>query len=75
MIPGQGLRVMLIDAPKNILAVKGAVPGPNHSLVTLNLSKKKKFRSLDEVKAVVEHKVNPMKQSKAKAGGKGGGKK
>jgi len=71
----QGLRVMLIDAPKNILAVKGAVPGPNHSLVTLNLSKKKKFRSLDEVKAVVEHKVNPMKQSKAKAGGKGGGKK
>ncbi len=64
----QGLRVMDVNSEKNIILVKGAVPGCVNAIVTLNLSKKKKFKALDEKKKVVVHKVNPMKQSKAKAG-------
>ena len=70
-ITTQGLRVMGVDTEKNFLLIKGAVPGYSKSLLTINLSRKRKFRDFDEVKAVVAHKVNPMKQSKAKAAGKG----
>jgi len=74
-VTAQSLRVILVDSEKNLLAVKGAVPGCKNSFVTINLSVKKKFKALDEKKAVIQHKVNPMKQSKAKAGGKGAAKK
>lgn len=67
----QGLRVMDVDVENNILLIKGAVPGHKSSLLTINRSKKKMYKSLDEQKAVVIHKRNPMKQSKSKAKGKG----
>ena len=35
-----------------------------------NMDNQQKYRSLEEKKAVVLHKVNPMKQSKASAKGK-----
>ncbi len=66
-----GLRIMGIDVEKNLLLIKGAVPGCKNSIVYINRSKKKAFKSLDEQKVVVVHKRNPMKQSKAKTAGKG----
>lgn len=66
----QGLRVMDVDAENNILLVKGAVPGHKNSLVEINRSKKKEYKSLDEKPARVVVKRNPMKQSKSKAKGK-----
>jgi len=70
----QGLRVMDVDLENNFLMLKGAVPGHKNVIVSVRLSTKKKWRDLNEVKAVVQHKVNPMKQSKAKAGAKKKGK-
>ncbi|MDO8580958.1 MAG: 50S ribosomal protein L3 [Candidatus Omnitrophota bacterium] len=67
----QSLRVMDIDLEQNILLIKGAIPGYKNGVVVINLALKKKFRELDEQKPVVEQKKNPMKQSKAKAAGKG----
>jgi large subunit ribosomal protein L3 len=64
----QSLRVMRVDADKNLILVKGAVPGHKNGVVLINKSKKKAFRSLDEKKEVVVSKKNPMKQSKASAG-------
>lgn len=65
-----GVRVMDVDLENNLLLVKGAVPGYKNSIVSITRSYKKMFRSLDEVREVVKHKINPMKQSKAKAKGK-----
>jgi len=63
------LRVMRVDADQNLILVKGAVPGHKNGVVVINKSKKKAFRSLDEVKEVqTSVKKNPMKQSKASAG-------
>lgn len=70
----QGLRVMGIEPEANLVLIKGAIPGHRNSLVTINLSFKKVFKPLDEKKVIVEHKINPMKQSKAKATGKGAAK-
>jgi large subunit ribosomal protein L3 len=67
----QSLRVMDVDLEQNILLIKGAIPGYKNGVVVINLALKKKFRELDEQKPVVEQKKNPMKQSKAKAAGKG----
>ena len=64
----QGLRVMGMDVDKNLLLIKGAVPGCASSTLSISISQKKKFKSLDEKRAVVAHKVNPMKQSKKAAG-------
>lgn len=64
----QGLRVMDVDKKNNLLLLKGAVPGHKNGIVSILLSRKKVWRALNEVKATVQHKVNPMKQSKAKAG-------
>jgi large subunit ribosomal protein L3 len=66
----QGLRVVRVDLDNNLLLLKGAVPGHSNSTVYVNLSRKKKFKVWDEEKVVVAKKVNPMKQSKAKAGAK-----
>jgi len=63
----QGLRVMEVDKDNNFILVKGAVPGHRNAVITINRSQKKEYQSLDEKKAVVIHKVNPMKQSKAQA--------
>jgi large subunit ribosomal protein L3 len=71
----QGLRVMEVDVEKNLLMIKGGLPGAVNSLVTIKRSFKRAFKSLDEEKAVVIKKINPMKQSKAAAGAKKGGKK
>lgn len=67
----QNLRVMEVIIDDNIVLVKGSVPGGVRSTLVICKSKKKAFRALDEEKVVVAHKVNPMKQSKAKAKGKG----
>jgi len=64
----QGLRVMEVDTENNTVLVQGAVPGHKDGIIEMNRSQKKEYRSLEEKKAVVKHKVNPMKQSKAKAG-------
>ena len=65
----QSLRVMRVDADQNLILVKGAVPGHKNGVIVINKSKKKAFRSLDEVKEVqTSVKKNPMKQSKASAG-------
>lgn len=66
----QGLRVLEVDAENNLVVVKGGIPGHKNATVYVSRSQKKAFRSLDEVKPVVVHKINPMKQSKAKAKGK-----
>jgi len=63
----QGLRVMEIDVENNFIVIKGAVAGSKNGTVYVNRSRKKQFRSLEEKKAVVIHRVNPMKQSKAQA--------
>ena len=67
----QSLRVMEVDVGSNVLLLKGAVPGHKNSIVTIQKSRKKTWKSLEEVKVVVEKKKNPLKQSKAKATGKG----
>jgi len=65
----QSLRVMRVDADQNLILVKGAVPGHKNGVVVINLSKKRVFKSLDEVKVSQSTvKKNPMKQSKAAAG-------
>ena len=66
----QKLRVMRVDTDKNLIAVKGAIPGHRRAVVIIQKSLKKAFRSLDEKKEVVVSKRNPMKQSKAKVAGK-----
>lgn len=66
----QGLRVMDVDVEKNVILIKGAIPGYRSSIIEINRSQKKAFKSLEERKAVVELKRNPMKQSKTTAKGK-----
>jgi len=66
----QGLRIMAVDVDNNLLLIQGAIPGHKNSFITVNRSKKKVFRSLDEKPAAHVHKRNPMKQSKSKAKGK-----
>ena len=67
----QGLRVMEVNVEENYILIKGAVPGAKNAIVAIKRSFKKAFKALDEQRVVVAKKVNPMKQSKAKAGGKG----
>jgi large subunit ribosomal protein L3 len=69
----QSLRVIAVDTEKNLVLVKGAIPGCSRGTVFINRSKKRAYKDLDAVKVVVAHKVNPMKQ--AKAGGAGAAKK
>ncbi len=66
----QGLCVVGVDVDNNTLLIKGAVPGHQNTILTINRSQKKAWKDLDAVKPFVVHKVNPMKQSKAKAKGK-----
>lgn len=70
-ITAQGLRVMGVDAEKNTILLKGAVPGHTNAYLEIYRSKKKAFKPLDVEHKAVVRKVNPMKQSKAKAAGKG----
>ncbi|MBN1869938.1 MAG: 50S ribosomal protein L3 [Candidatus Omnitrophica bacterium] len=66
----QGLCIMDVDAEHNTILIKGAVPGHQNSFLTINRSQKKAWKDLTTVKPFVLKKVNPMKQSKAKAKGK-----
>jgi len=65
----QNLRVLLVDVEKNVILVKGAVPGHKNGYVTVNKALKKAYRSLEEKRESVAVKRNPMKQSKAAAKG------
>ena len=67
----QGLRVMAVDLENNMILLKGAVPGHDNGIVTIQKSRKKAWKDFEEVKVVVEKKKNPLKQSKAAAGKKG----
>ena len=67
----QGLRVLEVDVDKNLLMIKGAIPGHRNSTISLSRSLKKEYKSLEEKKAIVVHKVNPMKHGKTKQTGKG----
>ncbi|MBP9854534.1 MAG: 50S ribosomal protein L3 [Candidatus Omnitrophica bacterium] len=67
-ITTQGLRVMDVDKENNLILVKGAVPGSKNGIISILLSRKKVWKDLYAKKEAVQHKVNPMKQSKAKAG-------
>ena len=69
-VTAEGLRVMDVDRENSLIVIKGAVPGAKNTLVEINRSNKRAFKSLDEKKAVHVGKVNPMKASKAKAKGK-----
>lgn len=69
-ITAQGLRVMDVDAEKNLMLIKGAVPGHKRSYILINLSKKKIFKSLDEKKAAAAVSKNPLKMAKQAAKGK-----
>ena len=64
----QGLRVMGVDAEQNLIWVKGAVPGHANGILEIRRSFKKIFKPLDEQKLTIKRKVNPMKQSKQRAG-------
>jgi len=66
----QGLRVMQVDVEKNFILLDGAIPGSSNGYVSINISKKKAFKSLDEKAAVHAVKRNPMKLSKSRAKGK-----
>ena len=66
----QNLRVMKVDAENNLILVKGAVPGHTNTVLSINISRKKAHRSLEEKRETVAVKRNPMKQSKAAAGAK-----
>jgi large subunit ribosomal protein L3 len=66
----QGLRVMKVDLENNLLLISGSIPGKKNNYLTVTLSKKKVYKSLDEKKVVHAVKRNPMKQSKSKAKGK-----
>ncbi len=68
----ENLRVMKVDLENNLILVRGAVPGKARGFLTILISPKKKFQSLEEKKAVHIVKRNPMKQSKKAAAGKGG---
>jgi large subunit ribosomal protein L3 len=68
----QGLWVMDVDAEKNLIMLKGAVPGSDNGYLAISISQKKAFKGLDEKREVVVRKINPMKQSKAAAGKKKG---
>ena len=37
----QNLRVVLVDAERNLIAVRGSVPGPNQGLVVIQPARKK----------------------------------
>ena len=64
----QNLRVMKVDAENNMILVKGAVPGHTNAILSINTSRKKAFRALDEKRETAAVKRNPMKQSKAAVG-------
>ncbi len=40
----QNLKVMRVDPERNLLAVRGAVPGPKNGLVTISLARKNKVK-------------------------------
>ncbi len=67
----QNLRVMHLDVNQNLILLKGAVPGKRNALLSITLSRKKAWKSLEEKKAASAVRTNPMKQSKVKATGKG----
>jgi hypothetical protein len=61
---------MDVNVEKNLLLIKGAVPGCKRGYLLINLSKKKTYKSLDEKKAAAAVSRNPLKQSKQAAKGK-----
>ena len=65
----QGLRVVDVNVEKNLLFIKGAIPGHERGTVLIKRSLKKPFKDLDAKIEVVAKKINPLKQSKKAAGG------
>ncbi len=65
----QSLRVIEVNVEKNLVFIKGAIPGQDRGTVIIKRSQKRAFKPLDEKIVAVAKKVNPLKQSKKAAGG------
>ena len=69
----QNLIVLKVDPAKNVLLVKGSVPGGDNGLLFIRRSLKKPEGVKAKVVVLVEKKKNPLKASKQAAAGGGGG--
>jgi large subunit ribosomal protein L3 len=71
----QNLEVLQVDAEKNLLIVKGSVPGGDNQLLYIRRSLKKPQGVPPKVVRVQAKTKDPLKASKQAAAGGGGGKK
>ena len=69
----QNLEVLKVDVTKNVILVKGSVPGGDNGLLFIRRSLKKPQGVVIKVVKVSEKKKNPIKAAKEAAAG--GGKK
>ena len=67
----QNLEVLKVDAEKNMLVVKGSVPGGDHALLYIRRSLKKPLGIKPKLAPKVSLKKDPLKASKQAAAGKG----
>lgn len=66
----QNLQVLKVDAEKNLLLVKGAVPGGDNALLFIRRSLKRPEGMKIKQAPKVSLKKDPLKASKAAAAGK-----
>ncbi len=71
----QNLEVVKVDATRNVMLVKGAVPGGDNALLFIRRSLKKPLGVKPKAAPKVSKSKDPLKASKQAAAGKGGGKK
>jgi len=71
----QNLEVLKIDVEKNLILVKGSVPGGDNALLYIRRSLKKPMGVKPKQAPKAATKKDPLKASKQAAAGKGGGKK
>lgn len=71
----QNLEVVKVDAAKNLLLIKGSVPGGDNALLYIRRSLKKPLGVKPKVVKVESLKKDPLKAAKKAAAGGGGGKK
>jgi large subunit ribosomal protein L3 len=66
----QNLEVLKVDAPENLILVKGSVPGPDQALLFIRKSLKKPMGVKPKVAPKKSEKKDPLKASKQAAAGK-----
>ncbi len=62
----QSLEVIKVDKDKNLIAIKGAIPGHDNSIVMVKKALKKKFKIIREIKKKVEKVAKKETKPKAK---------